>query len=288
MMASVRDTATQERIQRRVQYYYRLPPFNLPAQVRRFRLKLTGGQSAYQIDFYRLMRYFDPDYRVTFEFGDVRRSPPIPAFVKSRPIADDIPNAVLLKLNSVRHFRFVRDPIPFEDKTPKLVWRGSAAQAHRKDFLRSYFGHPLCDVGHYHPRRRQEDQWRRPRLSIADQLRYRFILAIEGNDIASNLKWIMSSGSLCFMPPCRNESWFMEGRLRPGVHYVALRSDYADLPEKIEYYTQHTAEARAIVHEANAWVEPFRNPVEERITGLLVMWKYFHGSGQLPDPPPLD
>lgn len=37
-------------------------------------------------------------------------------------------------------------------------------------------------------------------MSVEDQKRYRYIVSLEGYDVATNLKWIMNSNSLCLMP----------------------------------------------------------------------------------------
>ncbi|MDE4959522.1 glycosyl transferase family 90, partial [Francisella tularensis subsp. holarctica] len=57
-------------------------------------------------------------------------------------------------------------------------------------------------------------------LSIQDQIKYKYIVSIEGYDVATNLKWIMNSNSLCFMNKPKYETWFMEGTLIPNHHYV--------------------------------------------------------------------
>ena len=36
-------------------------------------------------------------------------------------------------------------------------------------------------------------------LTIREHLDYKFIMALEGNDVASNLKWVMSSNSIAVM-----------------------------------------------------------------------------------------
>lgn len=77
-------------------------------------------------------------------------------------------------------------------------------------------------------------------------------MALEDNDVASNLKWIMSSNSVAVMPKPRFETWFMEERLIPNYHYIEIRSDYSDLPEKIDCYSEHPSEAKAIALNANA------------------------------------
>ena len=50
-------------------------------------------------------------------------------------------------------------------------------------------------------------------MTINEQLHYKFILCSEGNDVASNLKWVMSSNSIAVMPKPKFETWFMEGIL---------------------------------------------------------------------------
>jgi len=77
------------------------------------------------------------------------------------------------------------------------------------------------------------------------------------------------------------ETWFMEGRLVAGEHYVELKEDYSDLTEKIEYYKTHEAEAKNIISNANLYVEQFKNTEQELLISLLVMDKYFRLSGQI-------
>jgi len=280
LLAGMSD-AVEQRLRDRVDYYYKVAgPFHLPDGIRPFRLSLTQGRSNYYFDLHEYARYFDPSFRLGYIFGDNTSVPPCPTLVKSRPIVDGNAHAVLFNLNKIRHFVFTDDRSEYEGKLDKVVWRGRAFQPQRKEFLRRFHDHPRCDVGHHH-RKHQDVPWIKPRLTIAEQLRYKFILAIEGNDVASNLKWIMSSNSLCFMPPPRHETWFMEGRLEPGRQVVVIREDFGDLEEKMDYYLAHPAEARSVIREARAWVNGFRDAETERLASLMVLWKYFHDSGQL-------
>jgi len=123
--------------------------------------------------------------------------------------------------------------------------------------------------------------WQKPKMSLAKQLQYKFILCIEGNDVASNLKWVMSSNSIAFMVKPTYETWFMEGTLVPNHHYVLLKDDYSDLEEKIEYYSTHIDEALTIVKNANDYVTQFKDKKREDLISLLVLKKYFEKSGQL-------
>ncbi len=134
-------------------------------------------------------------------------------------------------------------------------------------------------MGHAHKRRRLPP-WDKPYLSIAEQLENKFILAMEGNDVASGLKWILSSNSLCFMRPPRRETWFLEGQLEPGIHFVPLADDFSDVEGKIDHYRAHPDEAREIIRNAQAHAARFQDPVREQRTALLVLKKYLEMSGQ--------
>jgi hypothetical protein len=119
-----------------------------------------------------------------------------------------------------------------------------------------------------------------PKKTIREHLEYKFIMALEGNDVASNLKWVMSSNSIAVMTRPTCETWFMEGTLKAGYHYIEVREDFADLPEKLAYYIAHPAEAKAIIEHAHAYVSQFMDREREDLIQLLVMQRYFRLSGQ--------
>ena len=118
-------------------------------------------------------------------------------------------------------------------------------------------------------------------MSINEQLQYKFILSIEGNDVATNTKWIMSSNSLCFMTKPKFETWFMEGRLKPNYHYVLVKDDYSDLEEKVQYYISNPAEAKNIISNANKYTAQFLDKKSEDWLNLKVLESYFKLSGQM-------
>ena len=240
-------------------------------------------RSAYYFDLQEYMRYFESSFRFNYIFGDVIDVPPVPAFVKSRPIAGDNKHAVLLKLNKVRHFTFVKDMRSFQEKQDQLVWRGKAGVTGRIQFVKSYFHNPLFDIGQTNaPGIDGDAEWQKGFMSIDEQLQYKCILSIEGFDVASNLKWIMSSNSLCFMKKPLYETWFMEGSLQPGVHYVQVKDDYSDVEEKLRYYIRHPEKSLEITRQANRYCEQFANKKQELLISLLLMKQYFEQSGQLP------
>jgi hypothetical protein len=254
-------------------------PVALTSEAQRIADFARGKSWAYYIDMKKYLLAFDPRFNFFYLPGDVKTIPEYPTLLKSRPISDQNTNSILLKLNRIRHYFFVNDSVPYSQKKNLLVWRGACHKPHRQEFVSRFYNHPLCNVGDSHPKFKDQI-WHRGVMSVSEQLQYKFILSIEGNDVATNLKWIMGSNSLCFMTRPRYETWFMEGTLVPGYHYVELADDYSDLEEKIQYYIKHTEEANVIIINANDYVKNFLDSRQEHLISLLVMQKYFEKTGQ--------
>ena len=124
------------------------------------------------------------------------------------------------------------------------------------------------------------DEWMREKKTIREHLDYKFIMTLEGNDVASNLKWVMSSNSLAVMTRPTCETWFMEGTLVAGYHYVEVKEDFSDLPEKLQYYIEHPEQAEDIIRHAHEYVRQFQDKERENLISLMVLDKYFRLSGQ--------
>ena len=60
-------------------------------------------------------------------------------------------------------------------------------------------------------------------MDMGNFLQHKFLLSCEGNDVATNLKWVLASNSCVLMHPPRFESWLLESQLKPMVHYVPVR-----------------------------------------------------------------
>lgn len=274
-------------IDERLNYYCNVDGFSVSEEaITAAQLGVTKN-SIYAIDAQKHLRYFPPAMRFDYLFGDITQLFATPTLVKSRPVmtvADTTRhNSVLLKLDTLRHYYFVQDTLKFAEKNNRAAWRGTVMGAwnHRHHFLEQFHRHPLCNIGqsNYH-RAGPPPAWYKPPMSIAEQLTYKYIIAIEGNDVATNLKWILSSNSLAMMARPRYETWFMEGQLIADKHYVLLQDDYADLPEKIAFYEKHPTQAEAIIRHANAHAQIFQNYWLENLLSLLVLQRYFVQSGQ--------
>ncbi len=237
----------------------------------------TKEMQTYFFDTWKYTRFFNPNCKIKYEFGDVTHIPKEPAIVKSRPIHENNHNSILLNLNKIRHFAFVKDNLPFARKLNKIVWRGNiwTYQPQRISFLEKHFNNPYCNIGHTN-KADIETPWKVEKLTIHEQLKYKFILSIEGNDVATNLKWVMSSNSIAVMPTPKFETWFMEGTLIPDYHYIHIKDDYSDLNEKMEYYINNPDKAEIIRQNANNFVHQFKNRRREDLISVLVLQKYFN------------
>jgi Arabidopsis thaliana protein of unknown function (DUF821). len=268
-------------ISRRISYYNKLKNSecckNQLPQI--FNFKLPKKQRVYYFDTYEYLRFFSKELRFAYLKGDITYVPDVPSIVKSRPIGGDNANSVILNLDKVRHFTFLNDSKPFTQKKDMLIGRAVVAQPHRIRFYEMYFPHPLCNLGQINSNE-NSDRWQVPKISIKEHLDYKFILCLEGNDVATNLKWVMSSNSLAIMPRPKYETWYMEGTLIPNFHYVEIKKDYSDLEERLRYYIEHTDEALQIIQNAHEYVAQFKNKKQEDLISLLVLKKYFEQTGQ--------
>ncbi len=240
--------------------------------------KLKDHRKVYFFDTFEYLRYFPGNMKFSPLFGDINYSPDFPVLTKSRPVYGNNKYSILLNLNKIRHFNFINDKNSFRDKKNMLVGRSKARQAHRLQFLEMYHNHPLCNIGQVN--RDINLQYLAPRLTIEEHLRYKFILCLEGNDVASNLKWVMSSNSIAVMPKPKFETWFMEGTLIPDYHYICIKDDYSDLESKLTWFIDNPDKCLSIIENAHTYIEQFRNPVIEEYISCCVLEKYFKMTNQ--------
>ena len=234
--------------------------------------------STYFYDAYEYTRYFSPSLRWAYNPGDINYLFPVPEITKSRPLTagDENRNNILLNLDKVRHFTWIDDPFTWEEKECRIIFRGDTFhKPNREAFIKMWKDHPWCDlVSTSDPTYTQDP------MPLFHHLRYRYIMSLEGNDVASNLKWVMSSNSIAVMPRPTCETWFMEGKLIPNYHYIEIADDFHDLIDKITYYESHPYETEAIVRHAHEWVAQFQNKKRENLISLMVLDKYFRLTGQ--------
>lgn len=272
----------------RIRYWLPLKEAFALSQAHRLSDVSLFRQTGYSYDLHKILQPFPAWMRFCSKFGDDfkgRFTPSAPTFVKARKINSGDPNWVLLPLDTYRHFQFPDDHIQWAQKKDMAVWRGAAHREKRKIFVRGAAGASRADVGTVTETQGMAP-YIRPRMSIIDQQQFKFIISLEGNDVATGLKWIMNSNSLCMMPKPTFETWLMEGTLRPGVHYAEIAPDGSDLDDMISFYLDNPLKAQEIIHHAKQYLQPFKNPTWNLELAQTVAYRYFQLSGQLPEHAP--
>lgn len=273
------DSGIPKNILKRVNYYNKLGD-SVPTGTMRTD-QLPFDQSRYRLDLLQHLRAFGLEKLIEPLFGDVTYIPTIPSFVKSRPICGENQNSIILKLDKFRHFIRYSDPMKFDDKKPVAIWRGGATNTKRDQLCLAHQEHSEHDIGMVGNtscgiRAKQP-------ISPKIQLTHKYIISVEGNDVATNLKWIMSSNSVCISPEMKYETWFMEGKLQPGIHYAQVKDDFSDLDDVVAGLNENPDQATRIIQNARAHAVQFWDHEREDIISTLVIAKFLWLSGQLPD-----
>jgi hypothetical protein len=200
------------------------------------------------------------------------------AFVKTREIKDKNCYQILGHIQFARHWAYLRDPIKryhsikWENKKNEIIWRGAPTVGGWKSELyqdRKYFCslyHKKYNVGFNTIWDRKSEDYKillKDSLNIDKQLEYKYIISIEGNEKDSGLNWKLRSNSLVIMRPPLFESWLMESKLEPWIHYVPLKNDFTNLDEIYNWCLNNDNKCQDIVRNANTFMDQFQNIEDE-------------------------
>lgn len=185
---------------------------------------------------------------------------------------------------AIGHAGRVEDGLKFEDKMPVVFWRGaltgsrwvspfarvgpgavesiaefesSADHFSRvKAALIARSSHIMNVKLTVHPRMLDSKPWLADlgildgQVSPAEQLENKYILCLNGNDVASNLYWVLSTQSIAFKENSTYEV-LPDYFLKPWVHFVPIVSGLSDLQEKMDYCEANPDLCKRIVDNAN-------------------------------------
>ena len=229
-----------------------------------------------------LRKYFNNSKIINFNiyiaFGDINVKMKKYCFTKSRPI-DLINNLnILLNLNTPRHWQGLEDvkkyDIPFDKKNNKIIWRGASTGNKRVKFVEKYQNHQNQNIDIKFSNLCQNvinNNYILSKLSITEQLQSKFLISIEGNDVATNLKWMLYSNSVVIMPRPTVCSWIMEDKLISEIHYIEIKSDYSDLEEKYKWCLNNLEKCKIIAENGKKYIEQFLNQENEiKITNKII------------------
>lgn len=228
--------------------------------------------------------------------GDVYFSTKIPIITKTKNIIKEgethpytvIPqNNIIMNLNYDRHLvspiaEVQKYDVPFDQKENKLVWRGCAngiciqtvMNRPRRDKLveaASKINNDRIDIGFVH---NYEDYKGKGWLSIKEHLQNKFLVSIEGGDVATNLKWILYSNSVCLMSKPTMCGWFMEDLLEEWVHYIPLAEDFSDIEQKYSWCLNNIEKCEEISKNASDFMKTFMDPNCEKRIQDRILSKY--------------
>ena len=223
-----------------------------------------------------LRKYFTESqiekFIVFIAFGDINIKMKQFCLSKSRPV-DLINNFnILLNLNTQRHWNGIEDvnnyDIIYEKKDNKIIWRGaSTGKDKRVKFVEKYQNHPNKNIDIKFSNLCQNisnNNYILDKLTIKDQLKSKFIISIEGNDVATNLKWALYSNSLVLMNKPKIVSWFMEDQLIPYYHYVPISDNFDDLEEKYNWCLNNLNECKKITENGKKYIQIFLDRENEK------------------------
>jgi hypothetical protein len=213
------------------------------------------------------------EYFVLCFLGDNSFNYNFPLIVKSRPI-DAIEN-ILIKLNIARHYgdaeKIIKNKdISWRDKKSIICWRGATTKIcnalnkrlilvqkyanYKEKFINIGFNNLVQDELE---NTKSFQSYIKSYMTIPQMLDNKYLISVEGNDVATNLKWIMASNSIVLMPKPTIESWFFEHKLLPYFHYVPLSDDFSDLEIQYEWCEKNQDMCQQIVANANQHVQNF-------------------------------
>jgi hypothetical protein len=86
------------------------------------------------------------------------------------------------------------------------------------------------------------------------QLQYKALIMVEGNDVATGLKWALLSNSVVMMQPPSHTSWAMEELLEPWVHFIPLNEELSDVEEKMQWVLDNDEQAQQIAERGTLWI----------------------------------
>jgi hypothetical protein len=244
----------------------------------------------YVLDTYKYLLNYGFNFDKLFiMFGDNSEFKKYPCLSKIRKIGIN-DYSVLLKLNSYRHISMlntIKDiDIPFREKDNKIIWRGVSSGNKYGNFLRDILvqkyqnsKNPNFDIKFteiYDGLLLPKDKYIKGNfIPIKDQLKSKFILSIEGNDVATNLKWALYSNSLVLMNKPKIVSWFMEDQLIPYYHYIPISDNFDDLEEKYNWCLKNLDKCEQIIKNANQFIQNFLDEKNESFITNEVIKNYF-------------
>ncbi|KAK8033855.1 hypothetical protein PG991_003253 [Apiospora marii] len=143
----------------------------------------------------------------------------------------------------------------WDDKTPKLAWRGSMSlgASLRKSLVDAAKGHKWNDVSAMEIL--ADKDIRINVLDMADFCRYKYLAHTEGLSWSGRLRYLLNCESV---PLVHEREWvahfypLLQSR-GPHQNYVAVKRDWSDLADRMKELENNPTRARRIAHEVTSF-----------------------------------
>jgi hypothetical protein len=254
--------------------------------------KLTSDKNrALKVYFHPLKKLVDSlgfkDKIICVKSGDIYFNDPSEyALSKTRSISNNNTYSILKCFAYERHWSKTRDALTdkilFKDKKNRAVWRGATngfiemdddgyviknRRSNRFLIVEKYLNSNLADIGlskiNLDTLLFRYQSALKETMTIQQMRQYKYIISLEGNDKDSGLNWKLKSNSVVFMCKPIINSWLMEEKLQPNIHYIEIKDDLSDLEEKINWCNNHPAICCDIIYNANQYMAQFDDSYTE-------------------------
>lgn len=154
----------------------------------------------------------------------------------------------------------------FREKAPLLFWRGATTggwndfqmkrgyvgkAVERKDIIQYFEKHPCKNIDISFSTKKPKALTLTETLQEAN-VNHKYLVELQGNDVASNTYWIYSKDCVVFRPDFLKSYNAWDCHLEPWVHYVPFdHANYGDLVDKIKWCEKNTSKCEKIIKTAN-------------------------------------
>ena len=166
----------------------------------------------------------------------------------------------------------INDTTPFKNKSNKLIWRGGSTgdeeiekniryhvvskNINKSNEIDVGFSHFCQSV--YENNKKSFSNLLKNNVSREEQLNYKFILNLEGNDVASSFPWVLAS-NCCPLHnyPFKYESYIFGKELIPYVHFVPIKNDGSDLQSQLKWCFENMDKCEEIAYNGKKYMEQY-------------------------------
>ena len=106
----------------------------------------------------------------------------------------------------------------------------------------------------------------KPRVNMEEQLKYKYLINIDGHTRTNRTSWILKSSSLMLLVEpmmgsghaAMDKTW-IDNIIKPYEHYIPIKSDLSDLESQIKWCIDNDSKCKCMVKKANLLSELYFN-----------------------------